>query len=113
MKSYALTIAGCTSPAGIRPGWLITAGTLTEFSYMFRGRVPFPLPQNPWCPQLNPLSDTKTTSVSFRMPCDSSLSRIRPTSSSIAVTAAKYPFNISRLPRHWSVRPMAQGWRVS
>ena len=68
MKSQALIIADCAVPSGRRPGWLISAGTRMEFSYMFRGFVPFPFPQNPWCPRLNPLSLRKITSVSSRMP---------------------------------------------
>ena len=50
MKSYWLTIASLTRPAGILPGWLTMKGTFTEFSYMFSGKVPFPLCQNPWWP---------------------------------------------------------------
>ena len=31
----------------ILPGWLMRHGTFTDVSYMFCGRVPFPLPQIP------------------------------------------------------------------
>lgn len=65
------------------------AGTLTELSYMFCGKVPLPFPQMPWWPQLNPLSLEKTTRVLSVSPCSASVSSTLPMPVSIAVTEAK------------------------
>ena len=89
MTSYWLTSAPALPPRGSRAGWLMTIGTFTEFSYMFSGKVPLPLPQKPWWPQENPLSLVKTINVSSRRPRASRRSRILPTFRSMAVTAAK------------------------
>ena len=62
-------------------------GTLTEVSYIFCGKVAFPLPKSPWCPMFIPLSDVKMMMVLSYNPLLLRASMIFPIPASMAVMA--------------------------
>ena len=64
-------------------------GTSTDSSYMFMGKVPFPLPMTPCCPTHMPLSPVKITSVFSRRCSSSKASSSWPTPLSMPYSAAQ------------------------